>query len=134
MCKGCVRPDCGKCNACLDRPKFGGPGRLKQACKKRVCVRKDGDYTDSDKEEEEEEEEDEEEYVTGRRRGKRGGGGGGGGGKKRKKRRVEDDDDEEDDEDYQARLDDEGEEETRDLIDGECIDLHRTGATDVPAW
>ena len=38
------------------------------------------------------------------------------------------------DDEYQVRLDDEGEEETRDLIDGECIDLRRTDATGVPVW
>ena len=36
-CDGCLTPACGECSACLDRPKFGGPGRLKQACKRRHC-------------------------------------------------------------------------------------------------
>lgn len=31
----CQAPDCGKCNACKDMIKFGGSGRLKQACQKR---------------------------------------------------------------------------------------------------
>ena len=36
---GCkVSEDCGKCNACLDKPKFGGENKLKQACKMRRCV------------------------------------------------------------------------------------------------
>ena len=31
-CRGCRIEDCGKCSACKDKPKFGGPGRLKQVC------------------------------------------------------------------------------------------------------
>ena len=36
-CPGCVREDCGKCNYCKDKTKFGGPGRKKQRCALRVC-------------------------------------------------------------------------------------------------
>mmetsp|Transcript_29169 Transcript_29169/g.78923 ORF Transcript_29169/g.78923 Transcript_29169/m.78923 type:complete len:1470 (+) Transcript_29169:109-4518(+) len=36
-CIACVRDDCGKCKHCLDKPKFGGPYKLKQVCFHRVC-------------------------------------------------------------------------------------------------
>ena len=36
-CVGCVREDCGKCLYCLDKPKYGGPGRKKQRCALRSC-------------------------------------------------------------------------------------------------
>ena len=36
-CNACLRDDCGKCNMCKDKPKFGGPGRLKQVCEKKRC-------------------------------------------------------------------------------------------------
>ena len=36
-CPGCVREDCGKCDFCKDKPKFGGPGKKKQRCKLRTC-------------------------------------------------------------------------------------------------
>lgn len=36
-CPGCLRDDCGKCNYCKDKTKFGGPGRKKQRCALRVC-------------------------------------------------------------------------------------------------
>ena len=36
-CPGCVRADCGKCQYCKDKPKFGGPGKKKQRCSLRVC-------------------------------------------------------------------------------------------------
>ena len=36
-CGGCRREDCGKCNYCKDKTKFGGPGRKKQRCALRVC-------------------------------------------------------------------------------------------------
>ena len=29
-CEGCMLEDCGKCEICLDKPKYGGPGRLKK--------------------------------------------------------------------------------------------------------
>mmetsp|Transcript_18537 Transcript_18537/g.58583 ORF Transcript_18537/g.58583 Transcript_18537/m.58583 type:complete len:341 (-) Transcript_18537:902-1924(-) len=37
-CAACLRPDCGKCTNCLDKPKFGGPGIKKQACTARKCL------------------------------------------------------------------------------------------------
>lgn len=36
-CDGCLREDCAKCQFCLDKPKFGGPGKKKQRCEKRPC-------------------------------------------------------------------------------------------------
>ncbi|KAL7541581.1 hypothetical protein ACHAXR_011047 [Thalassiosira sp. AJA248-18] len=36
-CKACMREDCGVCINCLDKPKFGGPSRLKQACIEKKC-------------------------------------------------------------------------------------------------
>merc|ERR1712098_226754 len=36
-CDACVRPDCSQCNHCLDKPKFGGPNKMKQKCVERVC-------------------------------------------------------------------------------------------------
>ena len=37
-CVGCMREDCGKCNYCKDKTKFGGPGRKKQRCLLRACT------------------------------------------------------------------------------------------------
>ena len=37
-CLGCTQPDCGVCGSCQDKPKFGGLGRRKQACERRVCI------------------------------------------------------------------------------------------------
>ena len=39
LCPGCKEADCQVCPACRDMPKYGGPGRLKQSCVKRKCVR-----------------------------------------------------------------------------------------------
>lgn len=36
-CAPCLREDCGKCDACLDKVKFGGTGTLKQSCVHRNC-------------------------------------------------------------------------------------------------
>lgn len=36
-CKSCIRPDCGLCINCLDKPRFGGQGKRKKACVKKVC-------------------------------------------------------------------------------------------------
>ena len=36
-CDGCKRNDCGCCKHCKDKKKYGGPGRLKKACLRRVC-------------------------------------------------------------------------------------------------
>ena len=38
-CDGCVRPNCNKCRFCLDKPKNGGPNRLKKRCVHRVCTK-----------------------------------------------------------------------------------------------
>lgn len=32
VCDNCLSNDCGKCKYCLDKPKFGGAGRLRQSC------------------------------------------------------------------------------------------------------
>ena len=37
-CSGCTASDCGVCKYCRDKPKYGGPGRLKQSCEKRKCI------------------------------------------------------------------------------------------------
>jgi len=37
-CTGCRQGNCGECEYCLDMPRFGGPGVIKQKCKDRVCV------------------------------------------------------------------------------------------------
>ena len=39
-CDGCTRPECGKCKMCLDKPKYGGPGKKKQRCLYRQCVQR----------------------------------------------------------------------------------------------
>ena len=36
-CSGCLTKDCGSCKFCFDVPKFGGPGKKKKRCIKRVC-------------------------------------------------------------------------------------------------
>ena len=37
FCEGCRRPDCGICRQCVDKVKFGGPGRLKEKCRMKTC-------------------------------------------------------------------------------------------------
>ena len=37
QCPGCLKEDCGKCNYCRDKPKFGGPNTLKKKCAMRRC-------------------------------------------------------------------------------------------------
>mmetsp|Transcript_34299 Transcript_34299/g.103369 ORF Transcript_34299/g.103369 Transcript_34299/m.103369 type:complete len:270 (-) Transcript_34299:15-824(-) len=37
-CSGCLAQDCGACKYCLDNPKRGGAGKLKQACVLRKCT------------------------------------------------------------------------------------------------
>ena len=39
QCHGCLAIDCGNCSNCKDKPKFGGPGRKKQCCITRKCLR-----------------------------------------------------------------------------------------------
>lgn len=36
-CTGCTSTDCGSCRFCLDKPKFGGPGKKKKPCLQRIC-------------------------------------------------------------------------------------------------
>ena len=36
-CPGFLNVDCGKCVNCLDKKKFGGPGRKKKACVHKTC-------------------------------------------------------------------------------------------------
>jgi len=37
-CTGCKRENCGECTYCLDMPKFGGMGVIKQKCELRLCI------------------------------------------------------------------------------------------------
>jgi len=37
-CSACLMNDCGACKFCLDKRKFGGPGKLKKRCEMRQCV------------------------------------------------------------------------------------------------
>jgi len=37
-CSACLLPDCGRCWACKDKPKFGGPGVQKQKCQEKKCT------------------------------------------------------------------------------------------------
>jgi len=39
LCKNCLLADCGEHKFCKDKPGFGGPGKLKQACIKRKCLK-----------------------------------------------------------------------------------------------
>ena len=41
-CEGCTRDDCGACQACADKPRFGGKGTKKKACTERYCRLKAG--------------------------------------------------------------------------------------------
>ena len=37
-CVGCRTEDCGQCQYCLDKPKFGGANTLKKKCIQRRCI------------------------------------------------------------------------------------------------
>ena len=37
-CEGCKRLNCNKCRFCMDKPKNGGPNRLKKRCIFRICT------------------------------------------------------------------------------------------------
>ena len=37
-CANCLSEDCGKCQYCLDKPKFGGPNTLKKKCIEKRCL------------------------------------------------------------------------------------------------
>lgn len=54
-CANCLRPDCGECVNCSDKPKFGGLGVKKQACSARKCLCPNRALNFHDGEEEEEE-------------------------------------------------------------------------------
>ena len=36
-CTNCKRDDCGTCKACIDKPKFGGPNKMKHKCYRKTC-------------------------------------------------------------------------------------------------
>ena len=38
VCGPCHAEDCGTCNNCIDKPKFGGPNKKKKTCLNRKCV------------------------------------------------------------------------------------------------
>ena len=38
QCPGCLKPECQKCKHCLDKPKYGGLGKMKQSCINRTCL------------------------------------------------------------------------------------------------
>ncbi|XP_072949109.1 DNA (cytosine-5)-methyltransferase PliMCI-like [Epargyreus clarus] len=55
ICEACQLPDCGQCNACRAMAKFGGHGRTKKACVRRLCPNMAVQQAeDSDPEDEEE--------------------------------------------------------------------------------
>ena len=37
-CEACKNAECGKCRYCVDKPKFGGPNKLKKGCVQRRCT------------------------------------------------------------------------------------------------
>ena len=37
-CATCIMEDCGTCRPCLDKRKFGGPGKMNKRCKMKVCL------------------------------------------------------------------------------------------------
>ena len=41
-CEGCSAKDCGVCITCKDMKKYGGPGKKKKECVKRVCLTSNG--------------------------------------------------------------------------------------------
>ena len=38
ICQACLRDDCAKCKACLDKPKFGGPNKMRKKCIMKECT------------------------------------------------------------------------------------------------
>ena len=38
ICQACVAPDCTKCEFCLDKVRYGGPGLLRKHCQLRKCL------------------------------------------------------------------------------------------------
>ena len=47
ICTGCSSSDCGHCKYCIDKPKFGEPGKKRQGCEKRRCLNSDGGISHS---------------------------------------------------------------------------------------
>jgi len=37
-CSACLMDDCGECKFCLDKRKFGGPGKMNKRCKMKQCL------------------------------------------------------------------------------------------------
>ena len=37
-CSACLMEDCGECKFCLDKRKFGGPGKMNKRCKMKQCL------------------------------------------------------------------------------------------------
>ena len=37
VCDGCVSDDCKKCHFYMDKPKYGGSGKMKKCCTKQQC-------------------------------------------------------------------------------------------------
>ncbi|XP_052741577.1 DNA (cytosine-5)-methyltransferase 1 [Bicyclus anynana] len=54
VCEACQLPDCGECNACRAMLKFGGHGRTKKACIRRLCPNMAVQQADDSEYEEEE--------------------------------------------------------------------------------
>ena len=46
-CAVCMRDNCGNCRSCLDMPMFGGRGKLKKGCIKKICP--NTEYSDNTK-------------------------------------------------------------------------------------
>ena len=46
-CAVCMRDNCGNCQSCLDMPMFGGRGKLKKGCMKKICP--NTEYSDNTK-------------------------------------------------------------------------------------
>ena len=42
---GSSSSDCGQCKYCIDKPKFGGPGKKKQCCERKCCLNSTGKIT-----------------------------------------------------------------------------------------
>ncbi|XP_067144144.1 uncharacterized protein [Centruroides vittatus] len=39
-CEACLREsDCGECSHCRDKPRFGGPNRIKKKCRLKICIK-----------------------------------------------------------------------------------------------
>lgn len=54
VCEACQLPDCGQCNACRAMAKFGGHGRTKKACFRRLCSHMTVEQTPESESEDEE--------------------------------------------------------------------------------